>query len=237
MSASARVQDDRLVLAAQLHSLLLNDIGALIAQSQICEKSAVVGDGRTLQEVARLREMLRNLEDSARELIDITVTARGSSLSEALRLEVSKFQVKHPRVAVHSSFDAVAVIQANWLTSLVVGIVHEALANAARHGRPSQIEIVATPATEGLLIRIRDNGRGFDTRRVSDSEALRVPGHYGIRIMQDTAKSVEGRVEISSAPGKGTQVTLFVPLRARLSERLGASLGDHRLAKDNRQRG
>jgi len=219
MSASARIQDDKLTLAAQLHSLLLNEIGALIAQSQICERSLAAGDGRILHEVARLRDMLKGLEGSTRELIESTVSARGFSLAEALRREISGFQAKHPSIAVRSSVDAIASIQADWLSRLVVDIVHEALANAARHGKPSQIEVVASPTAEGLLIRIRDNGRGFDARRVPDSGAGRVPGRYGIRIMHETAKSVDGRVEISSAPGRGAQVTLFVPVRTRFALR------------------
>jgi signal transduction histidine kinase len=215
MAASARINGPRMTLATQLHSVLLNEIGALIAQSQICERSVAMGDGRSLHEVARLREMLRGLEDSTRELIDAAMNPGGSMLSDALQREVNEFQAKHPEIGVKSSVDDVAVVRSKWPERLATDIVHEALANAARHGKPSRVEVTATAAKDGILIRIRDNGRGFDTRRISDPNAMGAPGRYGIRIMNETAKSVEGRVEISSALGRGTQVTLFIPFRAR----------------------
>jgi signal transduction histidine kinase len=205
-----------MTLATQLHSVLLNEIGALIAQSQICERSVAMGDAQSLHEVARLREMLRGLEDSTRELIDAAMSPGGSILSDALQREIGEFQAKHPEIEVRSSVDDVAGVRSKWPARLTADIVHEALANAARHGKPSRIEVNATAAKEGILIRIRDNGRGFDTRRITDPNATGVPGRYGIRIMNETAKSVEGRVEVSSAVGRGTQVTLFIPVGAQL---------------------
>lgn len=233
MGGSARIHGPRMTLATQLHSVLLNEIGALIAQSQICERSAEMGDGRTLHEVARLREMLRDLEDSTRELIDVAMNPSGSLFSDALQREVSEFRAKHPEIEVSSSVDDVASVRSKWPARLAVDIVHEALVNAAKHGKPSRIEVTATAVKEGILIRIRDNGRGFDTRRISDPNAMGVPGRYGIRIMCESAKSVEGRVEISSALGRGTQVTLFIPVRARPSQGV-TSNGELRIARNYR---
>ncbi|HEX9714585.1 MAG TPA: ATP-binding protein, partial [Desulfurivibrionaceae bacterium] len=67
---------------------------------------------------------------------------------------------------------------------------------------------------DGLVLLIRDNGRGFDPANSSSSKSL------GLLGMRERAAILGGRVEISSAPGKGTRVTAWIPLRS--SEGSGA---------------
>ena len=57
-----------------------------------------------------------------------------------------------------------------------------------------------------LVLLIRDNGRGFDQADPSLSKSL------GLLGMRERAAILGGRVNISSAPGKGTTVTAWIPL-------------------------
>lgn len=211
MARAIRSQDHKVTLANRIHATLLNQIAALVAQSQVCESALGSGDGKLFTEIARLRDMLRTLEEATRELVEATIEPGALDLADALRAEVEEFQRRHPGIRVEGSWEGVASIRIRWLTRLIIDVVHEALANAARHGRPSELQVIASRVSGGLLVRIRDNGRGFDAR-VSGRTTSGALGHYGIHIMQERAKSAQGRLEISSAPGKGTQVTLFVPV-------------------------
>jgi len=58
-----------------------------------------------------------------------------------------------------------------------------------------------------VLLRVRDDGRGFDARAQEGGG-----GRLGLRLMREHAAMAGGRVEVSSAPGRGTQVTLYCPL-------------------------
>jgi len=211
VARAIRSQDHKVTLANRIHATLLNQIAALVAQSQVCESALGSGDGKLFTEIARLRDMLRTLEEATRELVEATIEPGALDLADALRAEVEEFQRRHPGIRVEGSWEGVASIRIRWLTRLIIDVVHEALANAARHGRPSELQVIASRVSGGLLVRIRDNGRGFDAR-VSGRTTSGALGHYGIHIMQERAKSAQGRLEISSAPGKGTQVTLFVPV-------------------------
>lgn len=211
MARVVRLREQQAVLANRIHATLLNQIAAVVAQSQVCESAIGSGDGRSADEVSRLRDMLRTLEEAARKLFETTIDAGGATLAEALQAEVEAFQRKHSEIRIECRLDDVGIIRARWLTRVIVDIVHEAMVNAARHGRPSQLDLVATRAAGGILLRVRDNGRGFDLRSTERSTPGAL-GHYGIHIMQESAKSANCRVEISSAPGKGTQVSLFVPV-------------------------
>lgn len=218
MARASRTRGNQALLVSRIHSTLLNQIAALVAQSQVCESAVDSGDARSVAEVLRLQDMLKTLEKAARQIIDATLEESGSTLADSLLTELDKLQQTHPEIRVASSLDGAVNIRARWLMRLIVDVVHEALANAARHGRPSELELVASRAAGGMLVRLRDNGRGFDVQSVMQAGSS-ARAHYGIHIMQESAKSANGRLEISSAPGRGTQVTLFVPLPVPRAER------------------
>ncbi len=92
-------------------------------------------------------------------------------------------------------------------------IFQEALTNIARHAGATRAEVVLKKQPDGLVLLIRDNGRGFDPAS-SSSKSL------GLLGMRERAAILGGGVDISSASGKGTRVTARIPLRS--SEGSGA---------------
>lgn len=86
-------------------------------------------------------------------------------------------------------------------------IVQEILTNAARHAAPSRVVLAATTDRRGLRIDVRDDGRGF----VPSSEA---EAGLGITGMRERAGLIGASVDLRSAPGRGTRVTVTLPRRA-----------------------
>lgn len=86
-------------------------------------------------------------------------------------------------------------------------IAQEALSNAARHAGASRaaLEIGFTP--QAVVLEVSDDGHGFS---VPESPAEFVPaGHYGLLGMHERAELIAARLEIHSAPGQGTRVTVY----------------------------
>jgi signal transduction histidine kinase len=84
-------------------------------------------------------------------------------------------------------------------------IVGEALANAARHGgaRTATVEL---SEDDQLRLTVRDDGAGFDT-----TWSRRSGGSYGLLVMRERAEAVGARLDVRSAPGKGTEVEVILP--------------------------
>jgi signal transduction histidine kinase len=83
----------------------------------------------------------------------------------------------------------------------------EALTNAIKHANGSRIDIVLEAlASESLKLLIADDGVGFDTDRSFNS-----PTGLGLSMISERAKSIGGRAQILSTPGKGTTVLITVP--------------------------
>lgn len=85
-------------------------------------------------------------------------------------------------------------------------VVREAVANAIRHARAQAIEIVAEVQGDRLRLVVADDGTGFDA-----GMGHRPPGH-GLANMTSRVESVGGTLTIDSCPGRGTRLTVVVPL-------------------------
>jgi signal transduction histidine kinase len=86
----------------------------------------------------------------------------------------------------------------------VVAAVGEALTNAAKHARSSQVVVFADEDADGYFVSVRDNGVGFDT------SALEGTQRQGItRSIKKRMDDVGGSAEIVSAPSNGTEVRLW----------------------------
>jgi PAS domain S-box-containing protein len=93
------------------------------------------------------------------------------------------------------------------ISTAMFRILQETLTNVARHAKATRVEVVKQKLRDRLVLRIRDNGLGFDPEDPSISKSL------GLLGMRERAAMLGGGVEIASGPGKGTSVTAWVPLR------------------------
>lgn len=84
-------------------------------------------------------------------------------------------------------------------------VVKETLTNAIRHGAPSKVDVYISYETEGLSIRVVDDGSGFDVSQAPPE------GHFGLQGMHERVGQFDGKLCVESEPGKGTTVVLTIP--------------------------
>ena len=85
-------------------------------------------------------------------------------------------------------------------------IGQEAVANAVRHAAASRIDVQLIYESSRVSLRVEDDGRGFSPG------ANGLEGHYGLRGMQERASEIDAALELESAPGEGTRVSVQAPL-------------------------
>jgi PAS domain S-box-containing protein len=88
-------------------------------------------------------------------------------------------------------------------------IGQEALINAARHANARHVEVTLQSAGPELRLTVADDGDGFEFDRPDGAR-----GYVGLLAMSERASLVGGRLDIESAPGKGTRVRASFPLVA-----------------------
>ncbi len=82
-------------------------------------------------------------------------------------------------------------------------VVQESLTNVAKHSGATAVAVRGEARGDEFVVRIVDDGRGFDPHEVS--------GGFGLGSMQERAALVAGTVRLTSSPGEGTTVEFRVP--------------------------
>ena len=89
----------------------------------------------------------------------------------------------------------------------VLMVAREALYNALRHGRPKTVRVDVEFAQDACIVKITDDGTGFDTVAVSTSPS----GHYGLIGIRERVERIGGRFTLDSRVGAGTRLIIEVP--------------------------
>jgi signal transduction histidine kinase len=83
-------------------------------------------------------------------------------------------------------------------------VTQEALVNAGRHGGATRVDVDLLASGPSAELRVRDDGEGFQP-------AVRESSGLGLQGMAERARLVGGELDVRSAPGAGTEVTMRLP--------------------------
>lgn len=89
-------------------------------------------------------------------------------------------------------------------------IVQEALSNISKHAGASEAGVMMEFGKESIRLTIGDNGEGFDLPQTVDG--LAQAGKLGMAGMRERVRLLGGTFEVSSAPRRGTHITVEVPV-------------------------
>jgi signal transduction histidine kinase len=92
----------------------------------------------------------------------------------------------------------------------LVRILGEALANVERHAQATRVSVRVTGGDGRVELAVRDDGRGFQPRKLTSWQA---DGHFGIVGMHERAGRAGGELRLETAPGTGTALTVAVSYR------------------------
>ena len=97
-------------------------------------------------------------------------------------------------------------------------VIREALSNARAHSGEREAEVTITFNETRVTAVVQDHGAGFSNYHGPER---RKSGHFGLGIMRERAEEVGGFLEIDSAPGSGTRVTVGLPRQPKAESRPG----------------
>ncbi len=204
------VVEERTRIGRDLHDGIIQSIYAV---GLTLESVRLILTEHEREDVDPLLEVaIDGLNDTIRDIRNFILDLRPHRFQGNLRSGLARllreFQA-NTMVAV--TFDADEDELADLRTPLARAVfftTQEALANVARHARAKEVHITLRRTKNQVLLRVQDDGRGFDTRMKSASV-----GH-GLSNMRARAEELRGGFQLESTPGKGTAVSLALPLDA-----------------------
>lgn len=86
--------------------------------------------------------------------------------------------------------------------------VHEGITNVVRHAHATKLDVAMEKDADGIVCIVRDNGVGF-------AQSGTQPAGLGLRGIRDRVKGLHGELEMTSAPGRGTEMIISIPIALR----------------------
>jgi signal transduction histidine kinase len=205
-------QSQRRQIAQNLHDTLAQNIGYLrLKLDQLTGENAIHEIGVVLQELEHMRatadEAYRQVRGTLEELDPLSVEDLPASLQRQAGLISQRAGFTLRLSQLGSPYPLPA-----GLRQQILYIAREALHNVEKHARATQALIQLTWLENELIVKICDDGAGFDPRSVTGE------GHYGLWIMERRAQELGGMIKIQSARPGGTEVTLWAPRPDRVMQ-------------------
>jgi len=98
------------------------------------------------------------------------------------------------------------------LNATLFRIAQEAVNNILRHAQAHSTRIILCRTGGEICLQVEDDGKGFDLQQIQEG-AIRLQ-RLGLLGIQERAEMVGGRVTVESSPGRGTRLSVSVPLPA-----------------------
>jgi two-component system, NarL family, sensor histidine kinase UhpB len=201
-TALAAQEAERLRVARELH----DEIGQTLTAVTIQAERAAEGDPELAS--AALRRVADSVRESLDEVRRIARELRPEALDD-LGL-VNALIALCTRIGAHDGFEVRRELQGKLpalspdVELVIYRIAQEGLTNALRHSGANSATLSLVADAETLTLRVADDGEGMPAPFPS--------GTAGIAGMRERALLVGGRLSIESAPGRGTEVRLSIPV-------------------------
>ncbi|NLD49519.1 MAG: sensor histidine kinase [Clostridiaceae bacterium] len=98
-----------------------------------------------------------------------------------------------------------------YLSSTIYKMVQESLTNIYKHAKAQSVNVSFSINESKLVIVVEDDGIGFDLD-AAKAKNPSLKGGFGLGGLRERAEIIRGEVEIKSAPGNGTRITISIPL-------------------------
>src|SRR3954449_13288188 len=198
-------EEERRRLARDLHDEVNQALTAILLRLQALSESA---PPQLADEIAELKALVNQAME---ELLRLARTLRPASLDDmgliaAIEGQIARFSEQTGIQAVLHHEGTPEAISEDQQT-VIYRVVQEALSNTAQHSGATYVDFeLRVFPSHGVELRVRDNGKGFDAARGADGG----PG-IGLSGMAERARLVGGELTVTSSPGSGTRVRLYIP--------------------------
>jgi len=196
-------------IATNIHDNLNQTL--VIAKMHITQLIKNTRDEATLERLESAREYIEEaINNSRRITYDLSPPVLYQlGLTEAVRWLAEKIGNEHPLEVNLTVLQKSPEMPESHLI-LTYRVIQELLTNVVKHSRATKANVTFSIKGDLLLIRITDNGTGFNPELELNPEGS--GGGFGLFAVRERLNNLNGSMEIDSQEGKGTSVELKIPL-------------------------
>lgn len=193
--------EERTRLARELHDSVTQ---TLFSASLLAEVLPTVWQRNPTEGTRNLRKLRQLVRGALAEMRTLLFELRPAALAAAdlglLLHQLGDVLTGHTRIPVVMTVEGQAPLPAE-VKLAVYRIAQEAFNNIAKHAGATEVQVTFCVAADAVFLSVCDDGQGFDPASVSAD-------HMGLRIMTERAADIGAHLDITSTPGRGTEVVM-----------------------------
>ncbi len=207
-TALAASDRERAQLAARLHDGVIQDLASVGLALDSLGRAGGDADRERTALLDRASSLLEtDLADLRSLLSELAPPDFEGSLEAALRDLADDLGSGHVRIRLDLAPSAEIAPESG---ALLYRVTRELIRNATEHGRPETVTITLRHEEGETVIRVFDDGRGFDV------SAPAPEGHFGLALIRQALTDNGGRIRMESGPG-GTRAEVRLPVMSTLT--------------------
>lgn len=214
-------EEARRKLARDLHDGPTQSVAAMAMRISIVRRMLDTDPSGASEELTRIEDLAQRAGKEIRHTLftlrPLVLETQG--LVAAVRALAEKMRETFDQNVVVEADDQVAVELEATKQGILFYVIEEAINNARKHANAGNIWVRLRPFQTGVaLVEVEDDGSGFDVGLISRAYDRR--SSLGLINMRERVELLNGVLEVHSATGKGTKVSVYVPLSKEAADRL-----------------
>jgi signal transduction histidine kinase len=201
-------ETERQKIANDLHDQIGQNLVLAIMKLGSLERSVAK---RQLSRVHEIRQLISEVIGETRSLVFALhpPLLRDLGLQAALEWLVERTRVVYGLCCVAEIVSMPKSLPRDVAETLFQA-VRELLINVAKHAGATQARVIFRGGDQSMMVQVMDDGQGFEPARISVLNLKR--GGFGLLSMRERLALLGGNLDIDSAPGQGTKITITLPL-------------------------
>ncbi|SFA90084.1 two-component system, NarL family, sensor histidine kinase LiaS [Lentibacillus halodurans] len=206
------VVQERNRLARELHDSVSQQLFAASMMMSAFNESNPPEDASMNKQLRMVEKMIHQSQLEMRALLLHLrpVALKGKSLQEGTKELLAELTQKVP-MEIESKLEEFTIDKG--VEDQLFRILQESVSNTFRHAKASSLHVILIRRDETIILRIADDGIGFDTENVRTSS-------YGLQNMRERAFEIGGTFKVVSIPNEGTRMEVKVPALKKEGENL-----------------
>jgi signal transduction histidine kinase len=197
-------ETERRSISRELHDEIGQALGALLVDLGHLSTTLAIERPEVREQVEHMKSIAERTFQSVR---NIALLLRPSMLDDLGLVSALEWQgreiSRRSEVEVEVESDNVSDRLPDEYRVCIYRVVQEALNNAVRHSGAKNATVTVRQSEKCIVAQVRDDGHGFDPQRTRG---------LGLVGMDERVKRLSGRLTVDSKPGRGTTVTVELPL-------------------------
>ena len=214
-------EEARKKLARDLHDGPTQSVAAMAMRINIARRMLDKNAKGVPEELTKIEDLAHRTTKEIRHMLFTLrpMILESQGLGAALKSMADKMRETFNQNVIINIDEQIASQMELGKQGVIFYIIEEAVNNARKHANASNIWVRLQPFQEGVaLLEVEDDGIGFDVESVNKAYDKR--SSLGMVNLRERAELVNGLLNIQSAVGRGTKVSVYLPLTEEASDRL-----------------